>query len=73
MAKPNLALLIAVAQALGDLRSKVVFVGGCARRFKKPCRLANERSARTYFHRTIRCQVLCCGAFALQWSNNGLR
>jgi hypothetical protein len=27
---PNLPILIVVAQALGDLRDEVVFVGGCA-------------------------------------------
>jgi hypothetical protein len=30
MANPNLGLLIAMAQALGPLRERVVFVGGCA-------------------------------------------
>lgn len=30
MADPNVELLIAVAEALGDLREQVVFVGGCA-------------------------------------------
>ncbi len=30
MANPNLALLIAIAQAMGPLCEKVVFVGGCA-------------------------------------------
>lgn len=30
MANPNLALLIAMAQAMGPLRERVVFVGGCA-------------------------------------------
>jgi len=27
---PNLAILIPVAEALGDLRESLVFVGGCA-------------------------------------------
>jgi predicted nucleotidyltransferase len=30
MANPNLGLLLAMAQAMGDLRERVVFVGGCA-------------------------------------------
>jgi hypothetical protein len=30
MVDPNLALLIAMAKALGPLRERVVFVGGCA-------------------------------------------
>lgn len=30
MANPNLALLLAMVQAMGPLRERVVFVGGCA-------------------------------------------
>jgi predicted nucleotidyltransferase len=30
MANPNLGLLLAMAHAMGDLRKRVVFVGGCA-------------------------------------------
>ncbi len=30
MANPNLALLVAIAQAMGPLCEQVVFVGGCA-------------------------------------------
>jgi predicted nucleotidyltransferase len=30
MANPNLGLLLAMAHAMGDLRERVVFVGGCA-------------------------------------------
>ena len=30
MANPNLAMLIAMAQAMGPLCEQVVFVGGCA-------------------------------------------
>lgn len=30
MADPNIELLIQVAEALGDLRERLVFVGGCA-------------------------------------------
>ena len=30
MANPNLSLLLAMARALGALRERVVFVGGCA-------------------------------------------
>jgi len=30
MDDPNLAILVAVAQALGDLCESLVFVGGCA-------------------------------------------
>ena len=30
MADPNIELLIQIAEALGDLRERLVFVGGCA-------------------------------------------
>ena len=30
MADPNTELLVGVAEALGDLRDRVVFIGGCA-------------------------------------------
>ena len=30
MADPNTELLVRVAEALGDLRDRVVFIGGCA-------------------------------------------
>ena len=29
LADPNLAILIPIAEALGDLRESLVFVGGC--------------------------------------------